>query len=184
MAVLDKCVSRLNLTKEVKENAAYYYRKMVKKGLIKGRSIEEMVLASLYAVLKINKRMACIKLLNKIPNLDFKKINKYSKLYQKEFKLNLPPTRPHELIPYFCSSLSLSGKVESKTIKILEELLNIMNISGKNPSGLASAALYYACLICNERRTQKEISDVAGITEATLRQNYRIIKDKLLWNIR
>jgi transcription initiation factor TFIIB len=52
-------------------------------------------------------------------------------------------------------------------------------ISGRGPTGVAAAAVYIAGLLKGERRTQKEVANVAGVTEVTIRNRYRELKKKL-----
>ena len=42
-------------------------------------------------------------------------------------------------------------------------------VAGKDPMGLAAAALYLACVSNGEIRSQKDISLAAGVTEVTIR---------------
>ena len=51
--------------------------------------------------------------------------------------------------------------------------------SGRGPAGIAAAALYVAALINDEKKTQREVADVAGITEVTIRNRYKELLDKL-----
>jgi transcription initiation factor TFIIB len=48
---------------------------------------------------------------------------------------------------------------------------------------VAAAAVYIAALLVGERRTQKEVANVAGVTEVTIRNRYRELKAKLKLNI-
>src|SRR5438128_12348048 len=45
--------------------------------------------------------------------------------------------------------------------------------------GLAAAALYVACVLENEKKTQKEIAEIANVTEVTVRNRYKGLKDAL-----
>ena len=45
--------------------------------------------------------------------------------------------------------------------------------SGRGPTGLAAAIIYIASITCGQRRTQREISDIAGVTEVTIRNRYK-----------
>jgi transcription initiation factor TFIIB len=45
--------------------------------------------------------------------------------------------------------------------------------------GLAAAALYIACLIKNEKKTQKDIAEAAGVTEVTVRNRYKSLRRQL-----
>jgi len=45
-------------------------------------------------------------------------------------------------------------------------------LSGKSPTGYAAAAIYAASLLCNEKKTQREVADVAQV-EVTIRNRYQ-----------
>jgi transcription initiation factor TFIIIB Brf1 subunit/transcription initiation factor TFIIB len=51
--------------------------------------------------------------------------------------------------------------------------------SGRGPAGIAAAALYVAALLNDEKKTQREVADVAGITEVTIRNRYKELLDRL-----
>ena len=44
---------------------------------------------------------------------------------------------------------------------------------------IAAAALYVSALIHGEKRTQREVADIAGITEVTIRNRYKELIEKL-----
>ncbi len=69
--------------------------------------------------------------------------------------------------------------MQEKAIQILEEAIKKGLISGRGPTGVAAAAVYIAGVMMGERRTQKEVADVAGVTEVTIRNRYRELKEKL-----
>ena len=54
-----------------------------------------------------------------------------------------------------------------------------MLFRSKDPMGLAAAALYVACVLENEKKTQKEIAEIANVTEVTVRNRYKGLKDSL-----
>ncbi len=49
-------------------------------------------------------------------------------------------------------------------------------VVGKNPMGLAAAALFTACVLEDESSTQEELADASGITSVTLRKRYADLK--------
>ena len=59
--------------------------------------------------------------------------------------------------------------------------------AGKNPVSLAAAVLYIACLVSNEKRTQKNIADASGVTEVTIRNRFKDLKSvacmKAIWKM-
>jgi len=75
--------------------------------------------------------------------------------------------------------LKLSADVKSKTLQILHEAANRELTSGRGPTGIAAASLYIATILCGERRTQREVSEIAGVTEVTIRNRYKELSEKL-----
>ena len=73
----------------------------------------------------------------------------------------------------------ISGKTQGAAITILAEARRKRFAAGKDPMGLAAAALYIACLQLNEKITQKEIAEAAGVTEVTVRNRYKALKRQL-----
>ena len=97
----------------------------------------------------------------------------------RKLELKLLPTIPQDYISRFCSQLKLSNEVQVKTIEILKHAAKQELTSGRGPTGLASAAIYIATVLCGERRTQKEVSIIGGVTEVTIRNRYKELAKKL-----
>ena len=51
--------------------------------------------------------------------------------------------------------------------------------SGRGPTGVAAAAVYIASVLCGERRTQRDVAEVARVTEVTVRNRYKELCEKL-----
>jgi transcription initiation factor TFIIB len=45
--------------------------------------------------------------------------------------------------------------------------------------GVVAAALYISSILSSERRTQREVADVAGVTEVTIRNRYKELAENL-----
>ena len=89
------------------------------------------------------------------------------------------PTSPIDYVPRFCSGLSLKGSVQSKSVEILRQASEKELTSGRGPTGVAAAAIYIASIICGERRTQREVAEIAGVTEVTIRNRYKELAEEL-----
>jgi transcription initiation factor TFIIB len=68
---------------------------------------------------------------------------------------------------------------QHRAIRIINEAKKKGIVTGKDPMGLAAASLYVACVLEGERKTQKEIADVANVTEVTVRNRYKGLKESL-----
>ena len=75
--------------------------------------------------------------------------------------------------------LKLSDKIQMRAIKILKYAKEKDVISGKGPTGCAAAAIYIASVLEGERKTQREVADVVGVTEVTIRNRYKEIAEAL-----
>jgi transcription initiation factor TFIIB len=179
LSELDRMASGMGLPRNVRETAAMTYRKSVNKNLIRGRSIEGVVAASLYSACR---QCGVPRTLDEIANasrVGRKEIGRTYRFMTRELNLKLLPTRPQDYISRFASELKLSGEVQSKALEILKEAHDKELTSGRGPTGVAAASIYIASILCNERRTQREVADVAGVTEVTIRNRYKELTEKL-----
>jgi len=176
---LRRVASYLNIPEALIEAAALLYRQTVEKGLIRGRLIEAVVAAVLYTVCRTYGVPRTLNEMAEASGLTKKEIGRTYRFLVRELKLDIPLTNPVHYIPRFASELNISGEAQEEARKILEEAINNGLISGRGPTGVAAAAVYIAGLLKGERRTQKEVANVAGVTEVTIRNRYRELKKKL-----
>jgi len=176
---LDRIASYLGLSESTRETAALLYRKAVKAELIRGRLIESVVAAVVYAVCRMQGIPRTLDEIAQVSGIEKKEIGRAYRFLRRELNLNVPLTDPASYVPKFCSALGLSGKVQEKAIALLKKAMRKGLISGRGPTGVAAAAVYIASAMMGERRTQKEVADVAGVTEVTIRNRYRELKKEL-----
>jgi len=176
---LERVASRLTLPRNVRETAAVIYRKAVEKGLIRGRSIEGVVAASLYAACRQCNVPRTLDEIADAAKLNRKEIGRTYRFVSRELGINLKPTTPIDYVPRFGSELGLSGEVQSKAIEVLKKAMEQELTSGRGPTGVSAASIYIASVLLGERRTQREVADVAGVTEVTIRNRYKELAEKL-----
>jgi transcription initiation factor TFIIB len=176
---LDRMASGMNLPRTVRETAAMIYRKAALKKLVRGRSIEGVITAALYAACRQCHVPRTLDEISSVAHISKKEIGRTYRYVSRELGLKLLPTSPEDYISRFCSELKLSGDVRAKTVEILQEAAHQELTSGRGPTGMAAASLYIASILCGERRTQREVADVAGVTEVTIRNRYKELAEKL-----
>jgi transcription initiation factor TFIIB len=91
----------------------------------------------------------------------------------RELDLEIAPTDPEAYLPRLVSELDVSNETESLARELLETSREANVHSGKSPVGLAAAAVYAAGRLSNEHVTQSEISEVADVSEVTIRNRYQ-----------
>ncbi len=179
MNELERISSLLGLPRPIKEEAALIYRKAVEKGLVRGRSIESIVAAAVYAAcrrLKVPRTLDEIAIYTKA---DRKEVARCYRLLLRELGVRVPIADPIDHVPRIAALLGLSGATMKTAIEILRKARERGITAGKDPAGLAAAAIYIAALLNDERRTQKEIAQVAGVTEVTVRNRYKELAKEL-----
>jgi transcription initiation factor TFIIB len=179
LSTLDRMASGLSLPRTVRETAAMIYRKAAKRNLVRGRRIEGVASASLYAACRQCHVPRTLDEISSVGHISRKDIGRTYRYVSRELELKLLPTIPRDYISRFCSELQLSMEVQAKTLNILVEATKKELTSGRGPTGIAAASLYIASMLCGERRTQREVADVAGVTEVTIRNRYKEISKKL-----
>ncbi|WP_195893068.1 transcription initiation factor IIB, partial [Halopiger djelfimassiliensis] len=90
----------------------------------------------------------------------------------RELGLEVKPADPESYVPRFASDLDLSDETERRARQLLKTAKESGIHSGKSPVGLAAAAVYAGALLTNEKVTQNDVSEVASISEVTIRNRY------------
>jgi transcription initiation factor TFIIB len=179
LSELDRMASHLGLSKNVREAAAILYRQAVQQRLIRGRSIEGVTSAALYAACRKCKVPRTLDEIASISQVSKKDIGRGYRFIARELSIKVPPTNPIDYVPRFVSELKLNGNVQNRSIEILRKAIEMGLTSGRGPTGVAAAAIYIASVIESERRTQRDIADITGVTEVTVRNRYKELVEKL-----
>ena len=169
LSEMDKLKDKLSLTDAVIEKAAYIYRKAVEKKLVKGRSIQGLVAACVYAACRDTDTPRTLDNVASGINIRRNDIARCYRLIHKELNLKVPVADPINNIPKIASILGLEEKIKRKAALILEKAKKAGMLAGKDPTGLAASALYLACINDGGNKTQKEVSNASGVTEVTIR---------------
>ena len=183
LSALDRMSSALSLPRNVRETAAMIYRKVALKKLVRGRRLEGVAAAVLYAACRQCNVPRTLKEISNTAQIKKKEIGRNYRIISRKLDLKLLLTTPRDYIPRFCSELKLSRDVQTKTLEILKKAADNEITSGRGPTGIAAASLYIASVLCGERRIQRDIAETAGVTEVTIRNRYKEIAEKLDFEI-
>ena len=176
MGELQKISDKLFIPYIVQERAALIYRKALKRGFIRGRSILSMVLASLYVACRMTHTPRTLEEGARPSPLDKKEIARCYRLLLKELNLCAPVPKAQLRVPKIASEVELGEETQRMAIDILGEAERLKITGGKAPMGMAAAALYLACVMNGENRTQKVLGEASGVTEVTIRNRYKELK--------
>jgi len=173
LSEIDRMASALGVPRSVREVSSVIYRRALDEDLIRGRSIEGVATSALYAACRQEGIPRSLEEVSDVSRVEQKEIGRTYRYVAQELGLKMKPVDPKQYVPRFASDLDLSEEVEAKAKEIIDVTAKKGLLSGKSPTGYAAAAIYAASLLCNEKKTQREVADVAQVTEVTIRNRYQ-----------
>jgi len=174
---IDRMASALGLPENVRETASVIYRRALDEDLLPGRSIEGVATAALYAAARKAGTPRSLDEIDAVSRVEKDEVARTYRYVVRELKLEIQPADPAQYVPRFASDLDLSDEAERRARQLLDNAKEQGVHSGKSPVGLAAAAVYAAALLTNEKVTQSEVSDIANISEVTIRNRYHELLD-------
>jgi len=169
---IDRMASALGLPDNVRETASVIYRRALDEDLLPGRSIEGVSTSCVYAAARMAGVPRSLDEIAEVSRVGKDEVARTYRYVVRELKLEVKPADPEQYVPRFASSLELSEESEMRAKQLLKNAKEKGVHSGKSPVGLAAAAVYAAALLTNEKTTQAAVSEVADISEVTIRNRY------------
>jgi len=167
------CAS-LSLPRVVAETAATYYKKMQKRNVMRGRSINGFVGACVYLACRVNKIPRSVDdVYAEMPDTTDRDIRICFKVLVTELGIKLPRIDANALLPRFASALGISQEATGIAEQLMSAYARHTTISGKDPKGIIAAAIYIACKKVGETTAQKLVAEQCGVTEVTMRSRIK-----------
>jgi transcription initiation factor TFIIB len=169
---IDRMASALGLPDNVRETASVIYRRALSEDLLPGRSIEGVSTACTYAAARMAGVPRSLDEISEVSRVEKSEVARTYRYISRELSLEVKPADPEQYVPRFASELGLSDESKMRARQLLSNAKEQGVHSGKSPVGLAAAAVYAASLLTNEKTTQAAVSEVADISEVTIRNRY------------
>jgi len=179
MSELRRVASFLELPSVVREETARIYNFVLQRGLVRGRAMESVIAACVYAACRSYNIPRTLDEISTASEVERKEIGRTYRFIIRKIGMKVKPSSPKDYISRFASTLHLSPKTQNESLRILKKAEISELTSGRGPAGIAAAALYVAALLNDEKKTQREVADVAGITEVTIRNRYKELLERL-----
>ena len=177
--LLDTLKDKLGLSDAAIENTAYLYRKAQQRQFLRGRTIPSVICAATYIAcrdLGISKTMKDIAIASNVKRKSIARIYRQLVL---ELDYKVPNIDPVKCIAKVANKANLTEKTKRQAINIMQKVTENEISAGKDPMGLAATVLYISCIKTGENISQKEISNVDGVTEVTLRNRFKDLQNHL-----
>jgi len=177
---VQRITSQLDVPELLKKTAISVGKKAVNRGLARGRSAVDIAAGSVLIAARLHKMPIGHKEVTKVSKIPTEeKLGKVYRSITRALKIKIPVPKSAHFVSQLANKLGLSMKVQTKAYSILKQLEGTNISHGRDPRGIAGAAIYISSIVQGERRTQSEVSRATGITEVTLRKRYKELVQKL-----
>jgi transcription initiation factor TFIIB len=177
---LNRLKQKLVLPDSVVEKAAYIYRKVQQKEIVRGRTRTGILAACVY--------IACREAV--IPKT-FNEVAEISNITRKEMwdaymtivlglDLKIPLTDPIRCLVKLANKTGVNEKVKRHGISYMKQVVDSNISAGRDPMGLAATVLYIACQNHGHvDKSQKYFAETAGVSGVTIRNRRQELRNKI-----
>src|SRR5436309_1539241 len=177
---LDKLKDKLGLSDAVIERTAYIYRKARQRGLVRGRTTDGILTAAIYIACRDLGVPKTLKEVAVASSLRLKTLSRSYRILVTELEISTPPViDPMKCIVKVANNADLNENTKRRAMDVMNNITKREISAGKHPMAVAATVLYVSCLNTGENKTQTDIADAAGITEVTLRNRYKELKNRI-----
>jgi transcription initiation factor TFIIB len=190
---LDFLRDKLALPDSVVEKTAYIYRKAQQRGMIRGRTVSAMLASATYIACREIGVGKTLKDIAEGSNVKPKTLSQCYRTLLTELDIKTPMLDLMRCVAKVASRMQLNEMTSRQAMGIMHNAMKSEASTGKNPMGLAAAVLYISYHNNNiknsaqrksndsdDKRTQTSFAQASGITDVTLRNTVKSLKNQLL----
>ena len=204
---IDTWSERAKLTNNIKMSAKGYYKQVYEANALRGKSLECILAASLFIACRQHKAprsFSEIMALTYVPKRDLGRVYKQlEKFLQKRSTESIQAieesggvanrdavgfkptesTKPEQLCERYNNMLGGPFRVGRIAGLLAQKIPEIKELAGRSPLSNAAACVYFASHLIGYGKSTKQISEVAGVSDATIKHAYKYLflrKDKLI----
>jgi len=172
---ISQMAERINLPRTIIDRANNLFRMVHDGKNLKGRSNDAIASACLYIACRQEGVPRTFKEICAVSKISKKEIGRCFKLILKALDTSVELITTGDFMSRFCSNLGLPNAVQKAATSIARAAVDMDIVPGRSPISVAAAAIYMASQASEVKRSQKEIGDVAGVADVTIRQSYKLM---------
>ena len=155
------------------------YRKARQRGLVRGRTIDGILTAAIYIACRDLGIPKTLKEVAVASSMRPKTLSKSYRVLVNELNISTPQAiDPMKCIVKVANNADLNENTKRRAMDVMNNITKREISAGKHPMAVAATVLYVSCLNTGENKTQTDLADAAGITEVTLRNRYKDLKNR------
>lgn len=205
--IVDQWGERAALPAKVRTTAKQYYKRVYDAGQFKGKNIEVVLASCLFLACRQHQVPRSFNEMFSLTNISKKDIGRNYKQLEKFLMADANKTmskieadggiisaehmgykssvstKPDQLCVRFCNMLGLPFRVQTIAESLAKKIPDVAGLAGRSPLSNAAACTYFASHLLHLGKSTKVIGEVAGVSDATIKQAYKYLvadKDKLI----
>jgi transcription initiation factor TFIIB len=175
-----RITSALDLPETIEDEACELFRTAQSADLLRGRSIEAMAAASVYAVCR---RSGVARALDEVTDVARERESLVGRSYRVlNVELDLAPglILPRDKVQQLASACDATDEVRHRALELVGVAVDSGINNGRSPSGVAAACLYHAGREHGQRLVQGQLADAAGVSSSTIRARWNELRATLV----
>lgn len=172
---ISQMADRINLPKTIVDRANNLFKQVHDGKNLKGRSNDAKASACLYIACRQEGVPRTFKEICAVSKISKKEIGRCFKLTLKALATSVDLITTADFMSRFCANLDLPNMVQRAATHIARKAVEMDIVPGRSPISVAAAAIYMASQASEHKRSQKEIGDIAGVADVTIRQSYKLM---------
>lgn len=167
---------RINLPRNIVDRANALFKVVHDGKSLKGRANDAIAAACLYIACRQEGVPRTFKEIVAVSTISKKEIGRCFKLILKAHEdTNVELITTGDFMSRFCGLLDVSREVQKAATCIAKKASDLDIAAGRSPISVAAAAIYMASQASVDKKSQREIADVAGVADVTIRQSYKLL---------
>ncbi|MFC6943107.1 transcription initiation factor IIB family protein [Salinirubellus sp. GCM10025818] len=168
-----RIVSALDLPRSLRDQACQLHRTATEEDLIRGRSVEAMAAASVYAACRCAGLPRTLEEVGATSAVSNERVQNSYGVLNRELELPTVPMDPIEYVPKLISTLDVSPVTRQRAVTLARKVTTSGAANGCHPAGVAAGCVYQAAQEQEERITQAELADAAEVSVMTVRAQWK-----------
>ncbi|KAL1918443.1 uncharacterized protein VTP21DRAFT_3103 [Calcarisporiella thermophila] len=165
----------ISLSRTVADTAKQLYKRVEDEKLLRGKSPDAIIAACIFIACRQENVGRTFKEICKLTRVSKRDIGRCYKLLQEKFKTNTTVQNSEDLMARFCSHLALPVFVQRAGVELVRRVKDQGTLAGKSPISVAAACIYMVSALLGMTKSPKDIAEVAGVSELTIRNAYKYL---------
>lgn len=166
---------RLNLPHCVSQQAEVLYKKVYDSRALRGRCQDAVISACIYIACRREGAARTFKEICAVSRSTKRDIGRCFKQILLCLEENVDAISIKDFMSRFCTHLNLNNDVQQVATYMAFTADKRGIVAGRTPITISAASIYMASHACGYKKSLKDIAEIAGVAESTIRQLYKAL---------